>query len=1334
MINVGTLGVRLILDDSATSALVRAGQAFESQAKRMEQVGESVSKVGRALLPVSVALSTAAVTALKFSADFERAMTKVGTITEIGVGGIKDMRKAVLELAPTVGIGPTPLAEGLLVVASTGLKGATALNVLEQSAKASAVGLGETKDIARAATAAMTAYGSENLSATEATNKLFVAVRAGGAEANEFAGTLGRVIGIAAQVGVSFDEVLASIATFTRLGVDASEATTALRGIMSTLLQPSKEAEEQLLALGTSIDGLRQSVREGGLTKALGELVRLTGDNDDALAAIIPNVRALAGVLGTAGAQGAAYAQVLGDITGATTELEDAFKVVGDTLGFKWNAAWAKAQAVLIQFGDAIAPSFVRILDAAQPLLRSAEQLAAAFTRLPGPVQSTAIAFAGLVAAAGPVLFIFGSIISNGAVVAQGLAKLFTAVAGLSIIKPALAAIQSGIFALGNSVPVLTARVALMDIAAKAAAIGLGALRGALALLTGPWGLVIAGATLLAPLLWKLVGGWDGIKSALQPVGAAFSGLLQLLKDLATLGAFLISAALQPMIDALKRAWEATKQWALGIASLAVDALRGWADSVKTFFQPAIDTIQAGFRILAGWKDKLVGIWTGFIDGAKAAVAWVHNAAEAARSLQQGRSDLPPLPGNPLKGPAQIQPVAVPSNLDELMRVAPARDALVTLTDQLAEARKSVAALTEAQRANITAGLAMGLSTEEVAKRAKVAEATVTLFSESVTKGKDALEEIKRIQDRAFGLDTIRSAEQFVSAIGGLAGVARMSRDQMTELHRSVGDAMSAMQRNGRVIPIEWTHIHDATRPAVMEAWEFVEALRAMVPPDAGIATMLGHFRSELEALHAVQSGLALPGAEDAPGLDELLGKRPGLGKALMANLSGTIKSDLGPTILGAITGGGNVGQAVGGLIGGTLTKSLMSGMTGTAVTGALKGALGSTIGGAIGSVIPGLGTMVGSMVGPLIGKLGGAIKQLFGGPSKQELEGREVAANVRKGIIAGLTPLQREQAALLNGSETWRLTIVGLQDAYKATGRTAEEALSASDRLWKAEKQGADAVKKVTEEIQGVFDEQRADVERLEAAVQRYGFTIDELGPKFKQQRLDEQARELIEDWRVLAGSGIDVSVVNERMSQAFNDYVQLVIRAGTEIPAALKPTLESLKDSGLLLDESGEKITDFEAAGIRFSETWTQGFDRVVSKLQQVIDTLQGAGKVISDLPSIAMPAVASAPQLLAPELSRGWRNGGGVSPDVWQNMIPGAADGGIVMNPQVIWAAEREPEAILPLSMLSSFSEPAPQSGGGDSRVLRSMLDELHLLPDRIGTEFSRTLATTRVRTVN
>lgn len=410
-VDIGVLRGLLTLDDQLTKKLDLAGQRIEAVGKRWEKVGGQLTSVGSQLnRTVTLPLAAAAGGALTLSAQFETSLTKIETLVGIAGDEVAGFRDRVLELAGETAKAPKELADALFVVTSAGARGGTALEILEKAAKASAAGLGDTTEIARAVTAAIAAYGEENLSASRATDILVATVREGNLEASDLAGSLGRVIGIASQVGVSFEQVGGFVATFTRLGVNAEEAVTALRGVLSSAIAPTEGASKGLLALGTSAEELRRTIREDGLDAALRDLVERAGDNTEALAAVIPNVRALSGVLGTAGAQAETFAKINENIEDSLGILDSAFKRTTETTGFKFQQFLANLKTTGIELGDQLAPALEKVLAGANKLLTGIGKLIEAFSKLPDFVQNTILVLGGLALAAGPVLTVVGNL------------------------------------------------------------------------------------------------------------------------------------------------------------------------------------------------------------------------------------------------------------------------------------------------------------------------------------------------------------------------------------------------------------------------------------------------------------------------------------------------------------------------------------------------------------------------------------------------------------------------------------------------------------------------------------------------------------------------------------------------------------------------------------------------------------------------------------------------------------------------------------------------------------------------------------------------------------
>lgn len=698
-ISVGEIFATLSLKDQLTQGLKVAEAQLAKTGKSLQEMGRAATEAGQSLtIGITAPLVAAAGGSLKFSADFETVMTRVGVLTDIGTGGVAEMRDEILRLAPTVGIGPTPLAEALLVVASTGIKGADAMQVLEAAAKASAVGLGETKDVARAVTSAMTAYGSENLNAAQASDKLFVAIRAGGAEADQFAGTLGRVVGIASQVGVSFDEVLASIATFTRLGVDAAEATTALRGVMATILKPSKDARDQLVELGTSIEELRKSVKEKGLTVALTDLVKLTKGNDDALSAIVPNVRALSGVMGTAGSQAQAYKENLVAIQGASGDLNRAFDEVSKTMGFTWNQVVAEGSKLMIQFGNAIAPAFHAVLESAKPVLGTASDMITLFTAMPVGIQTTTIALLAVAAASGPVLLAFGQIVK--------IVGIFTSGASL---------LAGGLSALGNTIPILTARLWLMEAAATTTGVALTGLATAALLIGGP----------IAAAIYGIV--------KLRELGK--SGDDELAKW-AESGAFGVDA----YVTSLKK------------AKPAVVALSDAAKSLKDRM--------SGAGLIKSMED-LTAVTIELGNAGQLPPETMRRIAKEAQALEAQGQKLSPMLAQIVQHYGKTVEVG-----DDVVK------STVNLSAALKATELAVANLSDKKKADIEAGKKMGASEEDIAKAVGVSKEAVSLYIDSLAKLKKEKEDaadrkwLNGVYEYQMGVEAQRMAlEGFISTL-----------------------------------------------------------------------------------------------------------------------------------------------------------------------------------------------------------------------------------------------------------------------------------------------------------------------------------------------------------------------------------------------------------------------------------------------------------------------------------------------------------------------------------------------------------------------------------------
>lgn len=386
------------------------GTNFSKVGGVMQAAGQSIQSVGASLTKyITLPLAAAGVAIFKFGKDFEYELSKVVGLVGVSRDQVSAWGDEILDLAPKIGRPPKELAEALFFVTSAGIKGAEAMDILEASGKAAAVGMGETKTIADLVTSAMNAYGKENLSAAQAVDIITNAVREGKAEASEMASSMGQVLPLATEMGVSFDQVAAAQAAMTRTGTNASEAATHLKSIFAGMLKPAKQAEEQLKAMGTSSSEMRRKIREDGLLSALTDLRNMTNKyGEEAMARVYPNIRALIGVLDLMGANSKENAVIFEHLADSTGILDEAFQSASETLDFKWNQAISKVQATAISFFDILRARLIPVLET---VIRVLDFVVEKFQGLSEPIQNAILSFAGIAFIIGPIVLGLGTAI-----------------------------------------------------------------------------------------------------------------------------------------------------------------------------------------------------------------------------------------------------------------------------------------------------------------------------------------------------------------------------------------------------------------------------------------------------------------------------------------------------------------------------------------------------------------------------------------------------------------------------------------------------------------------------------------------------------------------------------------------------------------------------------------------------------------------------------------------------------------------------------------------------------------------------------------------------------
>jgi TP901 family phage tail tape measure protein len=392
--------------------------------------GQNASAIGGAMtrsltLPILAAGGAATFLATRYAASIGR-VAALTPILETTGQSIDDVSNQILELSQVVPTGPIELADALYFAGSAGLDAATAMQVVELAAKGAAIGMGEASDIAKVLIFSLNAFEEQGLTATEAMDALTVAIREGTVAPEDLAVALGRLLPIAKEAGITFQEVVGAVASLTNIGFPARVATVALRALFSQLLAPTIQAKDRLDSLGVSADQLRDAMRFGGPIAAFELLNNAVGGNEDALRDIMPQIRGFSAFVGITGDRLDETVAIMEKTTNATGATERAFQRMSETPAVKFQLALNKAQVAAIDIGNAIIPIFNKLGEVVGGF-------ADAIAGLPEPLQKTVVGFLGVVAAMGPMLKLFGNMGALTGTIISGFGQISTTAAALGV-------------------------------------------------------------------------------------------------------------------------------------------------------------------------------------------------------------------------------------------------------------------------------------------------------------------------------------------------------------------------------------------------------------------------------------------------------------------------------------------------------------------------------------------------------------------------------------------------------------------------------------------------------------------------------------------------------------------------------------------------------------------------------------------------------------------------------------------------------------------------------------------------------------------------------------
>lgn len=401
--------------EAATGSL---GGKLKSVAGRFKSVGKNLSSAGKTISHrVTLPVVAAGVASMKMAADFDSAMTRIQTQAGASADDVEWLKKRVLDLSGKTQQSPLELADAMFHLKSIGLSNVKAMRALKESTDLAAVGNANLEETTNAVGGAWRTgiKGARNFHDTVKT--LNAIIGAGNMKMEDLNGALGTgFLATARSFKLSLKDVGSALAVMTDEGIPARVSATRLGMSFSLLGAPSGAAAKAMREFGVDSDKLSHKLQHGGIVDALGYLRdRLSKlKNQDKVPEAITHMFG-------GGRSSSAIRTLLnnfdvlemkeGQVRKGMNRFGDSVKKQAKTPTARFKLLVSTIEMLAVKIGNKLLPFAVKAADALDNFLTWASKLN------PNILKMGAL-FIGLVAAAGPLLMIIGSIATGIAAVA----------------------------------------------------------------------------------------------------------------------------------------------------------------------------------------------------------------------------------------------------------------------------------------------------------------------------------------------------------------------------------------------------------------------------------------------------------------------------------------------------------------------------------------------------------------------------------------------------------------------------------------------------------------------------------------------------------------------------------------------------------------------------------------------------------------------------------------------------------------------------------------------------------------------------------------------------
>ena len=544
-LNMGTAVAYLDLDTSRFSTGFKSALAdlkifndrYATTTDRINGLQSALSTIGGGLTKgLTVPLVGVATAAVKTTMDFDKQMSEVQAISQSTSEQFEDLRQTAIDLGGSTSFSASEVAAAMTEMAKAGWDSSQIISGMEGVLDAAAASGENLASVGTIVADAITGFGLSAQDSTRVADLLTQAANSGTIGVMDLAESYKYIAPIAKTMDFSIEEVTTAITALSTAGIKGSQAGTALRTMLSSMVKPTELVQGVMDELGIeladnqgnfySLNDILNDMRE--------TFSKLTPEQQAYYANILAGREGMSGLMAILSMTQEEYDKISDSMQNASGVADQTAAVMQDNLAGAVEQLGGALESAAIVIGDRLVPYIRQLADFITTLIDK-------FNSLSEQQQDFIIKMGLIAAAAGPVLLILSKIIGIGKTIAGVFGTIGTAVG------EAVTLVNAGFTGMATQAGLIGKAVAIV-------LNPINALRNIFVSLVGainPVAAVIAVLTGAFMTLWntsyefrtQMLSIWteiksnvsreiEGISEKLSSFGISFSGIVETIKGL----------------------------------------------------------------------------------------------------------------------------------------------------------------------------------------------------------------------------------------------------------------------------------------------------------------------------------------------------------------------------------------------------------------------------------------------------------------------------------------------------------------------------------------------------------------------------------------------------------------------------------------------------------------------------------------------------------------------------------------------------------------------------------------------------------------------------------